>query len=136
MHFRMHDVVSAADTDRVDLGRYLSISAAANDGVMSAAAALVVLIVLFWALSSPFWEIPDEPLAHAPGHPDPRSHAGPTDATSPIPRPVRVATYRGPRHASGPPRLPKVSGAPPWGPAPRPPGLPSNNDWLYRDPPR
>jgi hypothetical protein len=123
MHFRMHGVVSTTDTDRLDLGRYLSISAAANDGALSAVAALVVLIVLFWALTSPFWEIPDEPAA-APGHADPRSHAGATDATSPIPRTVRVGAYQGPRHAAGAPRMPKVSGAPPWGPAPKPPGLP------------
>lgn len=124
MHFRMHGVVSASDTGGVDLGRYLSISAAANDGVLSAAAALVVLIVLFWALSSPFWEIPDEPMATAPPHVHPRSYAGAVDATSPIPRAIRVGTYQGPRHAASPPPMPRVTGAPPWGPAPRPPGLP------------
>jgi len=125
MHFRMHDVVSAADTDGMDVGRYLNISTIANNGVLSAAAALVVLIVLFWALSSPFWKIPDEPVATTPAHTDPRSHMGVTEATAPIPRTVRVGTYQaGPRHAAGPVRVPRVTGAPPWGPAPRPPGLP------------
>jgi hypothetical protein len=107
----------------MDVGRYLNISALANDGVLSAAAALVVLIVLFWALSSPFWEVPDEAMHTAPVRADPRSHAGPNDATSPIPRAVRVSTYQGgPRHAAGPARMPRVTGGPPWGPAPRPPG--------------
>ncbi len=123
MHFRMHGVMTPADTGGMDVGRYLNISALANDGALSAAAALVVLIVLFWALSSPFWEIPDEPRTTAPVRTDPRSHAGPNDATSPIPRTVRVTSYQGgPRHAAGPARVPKVTGAPPWGPAPRPPG--------------
>ncbi len=109
----------------MDVGRYLNISAVANDGILSAAAALVVLVVLFWALSSPFWTIPDEPANTTPAHTDPRSHAGAPDATSPIPRAVRVGTYQaGPRHAAGPVRVPRVTGAPPWGPAPRPPGLP------------
>jgi hypothetical protein len=109
----------------MDVGRYLNISAVANNGVLSAAAALVVLIVLFWALSSPFWEIPDEPVTTTPAHTDQRPHATANDATSPIPRTVRVGTYQaGPRHAAGPARVPRVTGAPPWGPAPRPPGLP------------
>ena len=108
----------------MDVGRYLNISAVADNGVLSAVAALIVLIVLFWALSSPFWKIPDEPTT-TPAHTDPRSHAAVNDATSPIPRTVRVGTYQGgPRHAAGPARAPRVSGAPPWGPAPRPPGLP------------
>jgi hypothetical protein len=107
----------------MDVGRYLNISALANDGILSAAAALVVLIVLFWALSSPFWEIPDEPMTTAPAQTGQRSHAGANDATSPIPRAVRVSAYQGgPRHAAGPARMPRVTGAPPWGPAPRPPG--------------
>jgi hypothetical protein len=109
----------------MDLGRYLNISAVANDGILSAVAALVVLVVLFWALSSPFWKIPDEPANATPAHTDARSPAGAADATSPIPRTVRVGTYQaGPRHAAGPVRAPRVTGAPPWGPAPRPPGLP------------
>jgi hypothetical protein len=110
----------------MDVGRYLNFSAVANDGVLSAAAALVVLVVLFWALSSPFWQIPDESAATTPAHIDPRSHSGAAnDATSPIPRTMRVGTYQGgPRHAAGPVRAPRVTGAPPWGPAPRPPGLP------------
>ncbi|HTZ25829.1 MAG TPA: hypothetical protein VMC83_17680 [Streptosporangiaceae bacterium] len=109
----------------MDVGRYLNISAIADNGVLSAVAALVVLIVLFWALSSPFWKIPDEPATTAPTQTDPRSHAGAADAPAPIPRTVRVGTYQaGPRHAAGPVRVPRVTGAPPWGPAPRPPGLP------------
>lgn len=125
MHFHMHEVVTATHTDGMDVGRYLSISAIANDGILSAASALVVLIVLVWALSSPFWEIPYEPATTVPAQASPRSHAGPNDATSPIPRTVRVGAYQGgPRHAARAVRTPKVSGGPPWGPAPKPPGPP------------
>jgi hypothetical protein len=117
----------------MDLGRYLSISAAPNDGVLSAAAALVVLVVLFWALMPQFWQVTDELAATNPGHTGPRSHAGANDATFPIPRTPRVGTYAagprpaapsGPRHAARPARVPRVTGAPPWEPAPRPPGTP------------
>lgn len=109
----------------MDLGRYLSISVIANDGALSGVAALVLLIVLFWALSSPFWEFPDELVTAAPAHPGPRSDAGPLEVTSPIPRAAHVGAYQGwPRHAAGPIRTPKVTGSPPWGPAPRPPGPP------------
>jgi hypothetical protein len=135
MHFRMHGVVTSADTGGMDLGR-ATFSTLATDGYLSLAAAVVVLLVLVWALASPFWEIPDEspPVRHASLPADGRlptagypGHAGPTDATSPIPRPtIRYAT---PRHAAGPARPPKVSGSPPWGPAPRPPGLPPVG-WL------
>jgi hypothetical protein len=131
----MHDVVTSADTGRMDLGR-ATFTTLANDGYLSLAAAVVVLLVLVWALASPFWQIPDEapPVRHAPPPADARpqtngypGHAGPADATSPIPRPtIRYAT---PRHAAGLSRLPKVSGSPPWGPAPRPPGLPPTG-WL------
>jgi hypothetical protein len=135
MHFRMHDVATSADTGDMDLGR-ATFSTLANDGYLSLAAAVVVLLVLVWALASPFWQIPDEPPApvrHASLPADARvlngypGHAGPADATSPIPRAtVRYAT---PRHAAGPGRPVNVSGSPPWGPAPRPPGLPPTG-WL------
>jgi hypothetical protein len=116
----------------MDVGRYLSISAAPNDGVLSAATALVLLVVLFWALMPQFWQVPDE-MAAAPAAAGPRSHAGPSDATFPIPRTPRAATYAagprpagsgGPRHAARPAHMPRVTGAPPWDPAPRPPGGP------------
>jgi hypothetical protein len=134
MHFRVDDVVTSADTGGMDLGR-ATFSTLANDGYLSLAAAVVVLLVLVWALASPFWEIPDEspPVRHASLPADARlqngypGHAGPADATSPIPRPtIRYAT---PRHAVGLARPPKVSGSPPWGPAPRPPGMPPVG-WL------
>jgi hypothetical protein len=117
----------------MDVGRYLNISAAPNDGVLSAAAALVVLVVLFWALMPQFWQVPDELPATALAHTGPRSHAAPADATFPIPRTPRAATHPagsrpagsgGPRHAARPARVPRVTGAPPWEPAPRPPGAP------------
>ena len=79
MHFRMHDVVSTTDTCGMDVGRYLNISAAPNDGVLSAAAALVVLVVLFWALMPQFWQVPDELPATALAHTGPRSHAAPAE---------------------------------------------------------
>ena len=145
----MRDVVSTTDTYGMDLGRYLNIAAAPNDGVLSAAAALVVLVVLFWALMPQFWQVPDELPATASAHTGPRSHAGPNDATFPIPRTPRAAAYPagprpagsggprpagsggprlagsgGPRHAARPARVPGVTGAPPWEPAPRPPGAP------------
>ena len=129
----MHDVVSTTDNYAMDLGRYLNISAAPNDGVLSAAAALVVLVVLFWALMPQFWQVPDELPVTAPAHTGPRSHAGPADATFPIPRTSRATSYpasprpagsSGPRHAARPARVPRVTGAPPWEPAPRPPGTP------------
>lgn len=112
------------------MGRYLNLSAAPKDGVLSAAAALLLLAVLFWALMPQFWQGPDELVATAPAHAGPRSHAGPSDATFPIPRTPRAGTYpasprpAGPRHAARPARVPKVTGAPPWDPAPRPPGTP------------
>ncbi len=111
----------------MDLGRYLNISAAPNDGVLSAAAALVVLVVLFWALMPQFWQVTDELAATAPAHTGPRSHGGPNDATFPIPRTPRVGAYPagprpagpgGPRHAARAARVPRVAGAPPWEPAP------------------
>ena len=114
----------------MDVGRYLSISAAPNDGVLSAVAALVILVVLFWALMPQFWQVTDDLATPAAAHAGPRSHAGPSDATFPIPRTPRVATYQagprpsGPRHAAPPDRAPRVSGQPPWPPAPRPPGGP------------
>jgi hypothetical protein len=117
----------------MDVGRYFSLSAVANDGVLSLLAAVVVLLVLVWALSSPFWDIPEEPEAAHPGPhaAAPRQGAGPPDATSPIPRAIRAGAYTAPRHAAGPPRPPKVSGNPPWGPAPRPRGAPPVG-WLSR----
>jgi hypothetical protein len=117
----------------MDVGRYLDISAAPNDGVLSAATALVVLIVLFWALMPQFWQVTDEMVATAPAHTGPRSHGGPNDATFPIPRTPRAGANSagtrpagpgGPRHAARPARMPRVSGAPPWDPAPRPPETP------------
>src|SRR5580692_11910544 len=93
MHFRMHDVVSTTDTCGMDVGRYLNISAAPNDGVLSAAAALVVLVVLFWALMPQFWQVTDDLAATAPAHTGSRSHGGPNDATFPIPRTPRVGAY-------------------------------------------
>ena len=90
----MHDVVSTTDTCGMDLGRYLNISAAPNDGVLSAAAALVVLVVLFWALMPQFWQVTDDLAATAPAHTGPRSHGGPNDATFPIPRTPRVGAYQ------------------------------------------
>jgi hypothetical protein len=115
----------------MDVGRFFSLSAVANNGVLALLAAVVVLLVLVWALSSPFWETPDElsPADPAPSLAGYRPAAGPADATSPLPRAIRVGSYAGPRHAAGPPRPPKVSGSPPWGPAPRPPGLPPAG-WL------
>jgi hypothetical protein len=124
--------VSTTDTYGMDLGRYLNISAAPNDGVLSAATALVVLVVLFWALMPRFWQVPDEMPATGPAT-GLRSHAVPSDATFPIPRTPRDATYPagprpagsgGPRHAARPARMPRVTGAPPWEPAPRPPETP------------
>ena len=92
----------------MDLGRYLNISAAPNDGVLSAAAALVVLVVLFWALMPQFWQVTDELAATAPAHTGPRSHGGPNDATFPIPRTPRVGAYpAGPR-----PQAPAAPGTP------------------------
>jgi len=122
----------------MDVGRYLSISAAPNDGVLSAATALLLLVVLFWALMPQFWQVSDELAATAsghtgPAHTGPRSHGGANDATFPIPRTPRVGAYPagprpavpgGPRHAARPARVPRVTGAPPWEPAPRPPGTP------------
>jgi hypothetical protein len=110
----------------MDVGRYLSISAAPNDGVLSAAAAVVVLVVLVWALMPQFWQVTDDLAATAPAHTGPRSHAGPSDATFPITRASRApGTYQpAPRHAARPARMPRVTGAPPWEPAPRPPGTP------------
>jgi hypothetical protein len=126
MHFRMHDVATSADTGGMDVGRFLSLSAAANNGSLALVAAIVVLLVLVWAISSPFWEIPDEPSPAEPARSlgGFRPAGGPADVTSPLPRALRANGYGGPRHAAGPPRPPNVSGSPPWGPAPRPPGIP------------
>ena len=113
----------------MDLGRYLSTSAAPNDGVLSAASALVVIVVLVWALMPQFWQVTDE-LATTSAHTGPRPHGGPNDATFPIARAAHAGSYpsaprpAGPRHASRPARVPRLSGAPPWGPAPKPPGAP------------
>jgi hypothetical protein len=116
----------------MDVGRFLSLSAVANNGVLALLAAVVVLLVLVWAISSPFWEIPDEPEA-APSAAGPRPGAMAADATSPLPRAIRAGAYAGPRHAAGPARPPKVSGTPPWEPAPRPRSAPPAG-WL--SPPR
>jgi hypothetical protein len=63
---------------------------------------------------------PDHPPRHAPGH----APAFTPDAGSPLPPVYRAYT---PRHLPVQPPSdgggrPKVSGSPPWGPAPRPPG--------------
>jgi hypothetical protein len=112
----------------MDVGRFLSLSAAANNGVLALLASVVVLGVMVWALSSRAWEIPDEPspaeLAHSPSWAGSRSPVPPDDVTSPLPRQVRTGGYAGPRHAADPSRRPKVSGSPPWEPAPRPSGQP------------
>jgi hypothetical protein len=63
---------------------------------------------------------PDHPPRHAPGH----APAFTPEAGSPMPPVYRAYT---PRHLPVQPPSdgggrPKVSGTPPWGPAPRPPG--------------
>lgn len=86
---------------------------------------MVVLLVLVWALSSPVWNVQDE-LESSPGGAGLASagggRAGP--ATSP-PRQPYAASQHGQvaGRATGLVQRPKVTGGPPWGPAPRPPGL-------------
>ncbi len=116
----------------MDVGRVFSVSVLTNGGVLPLAAAVVVLLVLWWAISSPAWDVSEEPAESAPPRPAPARPvpvrngtrpAGGHGATAALPRPVGTAAYSGPRHAAGPSRSPKVSGSPPWGPAPRPPGF-------------
>lgn len=105
------------------------LAAAANDGILSLASLLVVLLVLRWALSSPVWKIPDELEAAPGGAALPLASARPYSASAGavIPHAARAgAGEYGEAVAgrtSGLAGSPRVSGGPPWGPAPRPPGL-------------
>ncbi len=96
-----------------------------NDGVLPLLSALVVVIVLRWAISSPVWRIMEE--ADQPPAPHPAqatSLRSPPAAARP---PARIVPPGRPvaRHATTTlVRPPQVTGAPPWGPAPKPPGLP------------
>jgi hypothetical protein len=103
----------------------------AKGGVL-AAVAVVVLLVVVWALRSPARKRAKQPPQARPARPAAASGgtAAPNDATSPLARPV-LNGHAGPRRTSEPGRPPKISGDPPWGPAPKPPGQPPA-DWLSR----
>jgi hypothetical protein len=111
---------------------------------VSAAAAIPVILVLLAALLALSLGaiVRAEPWVPAPAEPEPASQLSPSEhasdpPTAPLPRRIagesgRVAGEPG-RIARGPGEptlLPGVigragvSGGPPWGPAPRPPGLP------------
>src|SRR5450755_4007497 len=118
----------------------MSRSALVNDGFL-AFVVLLVLLVLLLAMSFvavirvPRWagSPSDQDTQDEPGHPVP-SHAGPAQGGARPPGTQAGATGQSgepdypARHVTGPvPGLgtvaaPKVSGSPPWEPAPRPPG--------------
>jgi hypothetical protein len=80
-------------------------------------------MVLGWALVSPVWNVQDEQVAPAGAGPWPAGVRLPgTDATPGLARPGYAGGQYG-QAAGRVVRPPKVSGSPPWGPAPMPPGL-------------
>jgi len=95
-----------------------------NDGVLPLLSALVVVVVLRWAISSPVWRIMEEADQPPGPRPAPTKSLRPS---APAPRPARIVPPGRPmaRHATTSlVRPPQVTGGPPWGPAPKPPGLP------------
>jgi hypothetical protein len=124
----------------MEAGKLFSVMA--NDGILSLASVLVVLLVLRWALRSPAWNVQDE-LGAAPAGgaaagaarsgaslptpagwlPAVRPSAETGGATSPLPRVAGQYGGQPAGRADGLIRRPNVSGGPPWGPAPRPPAL-------------